>query len=85
MTMTQNCPSTMKMDLDADRAEGVTVQGAAVDAVVDVAEETKEVAGVDVMMEDSPRAPTNRCTMADSSSKPKKSIAHHIEQSEIRL
>jgi hypothetical protein len=52
----------MKMDLDVDRAEGVVVQGAAADAVVDVAEETKEVAGVDVMMEDRLRAPTNRYT-----------------------
>jgi hypothetical protein len=52
----------MKMDLDADRAEGVVVQGVVEDAAVDVAEETKEVTGVDVMMEDRPRAPTNRCT-----------------------
>jgi hypothetical protein len=52
----------MKMDLDVDRAEGVVVQGAAEDAAVDVAEETKEVVVADVIVEDSPRAPTNRCT-----------------------
>jgi hypothetical protein len=52
----------MKMDLDVDRAEGVVVQGAAEDAAVDVAEETKEVVAADVIVEDSPRAPMNRCT-----------------------
>jgi hypothetical protein len=63
MTMTPNCPSTMMMDLDADREEGDAAQGAAGDGAVDVAaEETKEVAAADVIVEDSPRTPTNRCT-----------------------
>jgi hypothetical protein len=53
----------MKMDLDADREEGEAVQGTAGDAVVDAAaEETKEVVAADMVVEDSPRAPTNRCT-----------------------
>ena len=67
MTPTQNYPSTMKMELDADWEGGDAVQGAVEDAAVDAAEETKEVAVADVMVErqeveDSPRAPTNRCT-----------------------